>query len=768
MLTDIPPTLVHPAHRSPGTTPADTFGESTSRVSGEAPGRTTGLERLLAGVEHATGHLLDAATAARLRAIPETDPNAIAAALTGVLPGRFALTGTLDRRLLLAERATEDSGWTIVDLSGQEHVTRSWPQWTQDRIQITTPQNWLSAGEVSEEAVQRLLRPRVLLAALYHPEWFPLPRFPLAISDLARAARSTLLGQVTLMDMQLGATLDAIETAVDDLAPDIVGVSATFGQHDLMIELLDDLFGGHRPPLVLAGGSLTARNEGLLLQRYPDLLVARGAGEPTIADVLSHFHGDLERDQIRGIGYTGANRGGALTIGRPAPQGGQRTLARPLPSAALRTATPPNRAVSDILPELDLLDATFDHHGVAQLETSRGCTSACSFCPRSHKGKWAPGAALDLEWILEAIGTVFDRHPGISRTLYLVDEEIIGRGDDAVPRIRAIAAALQAAGLSWESSCRIDQVVRHDRDRDWHLERAQLWRDLADHGLRRMLFGVESGVSSILERFNKDTTSEQNALAIRTLSALGVPTRYTYITFDHLMDADELAATHAFQGRTDLLLRPLPHMSIEEIIDGIDDPQFVAAHQTGRPFYTGISYMLVSMECLSGAAYTRAVQARGLTRKARPSMGRVDAEFADWRIGACSHHAQLWVDRSFALDYTAKSLEKILNGQPRDLLHQARITLRHAAYAVLTKMLALIDRYPAQPGDRTELLSLERDLQAMLDDELAELTARMAAVVSGVLPALPRDAHALLKAEYERWRQPQPWRLINAAEACGT
>ncbi|TDD68415.1 radical SAM protein [Actinomadura darangshiensis] len=768
MLPKILPALVHPARRSPGSTPAHTSGDSTSRVSGEAPGRTTGHERLLAGVEHATGIPVDAATATRLGAIPETDPNAVAAALTGVLPGRFAVTGTLDRRLLFAERASQASGWTIADLSGQEHLTRSWPQWAQDRIQIATPQTWLSAGEVSEEAAQRLLRPRVLLAALYHPEWFPLPRFPLAISDLARAARSTLIGQVTLMDMQLGATLDDIRAAVDDLAPDVVGVSATFGQHDLMIELLDDLFGSPRPPLVLAGGSLTARNEGLLLKRYPDLMVARGAGEPTIADVLSHFHGDLERDQIRGIGYTGAARGGGLMIARPATRGEQSTLVRPLPSAALRTATLPNRAVTEILPELDLLDATFDHHGVAQLETSRGCTSACSFCPRSHKGKWAPGGAQDLDWILDAMRTVFDRHPGISRTLYLVDEEIIGRGDDAVPRIRAIAAALQAAGLSWESSCRIDQVVRPDRDRDWHLERAQLWRDLVEQGLRRMLFGVESGVSSILERFNKDTTSDQNALAIRTLSALGVPTRYTYITFDHLMDADELAATHAFQGRTDLLLRPLPHLSVEEIIDGIDDPQFVAAHQTGRAFYTGISYMLVSMECLSGAAYTRAVQARGLTRTARPSMGRVDAEFADWRIGACSHHAQLWIDRSFALDYTAKSLEKILNGQPRDLLHQARVTIRHAAYVVLTEMLALIDRYSAQSAGRTEALRLKGNLQAVLDGELAELTTRMATVVNAALPALPDDAQALLKAEYERWRQPQPWRLINAAEACGT
>ena len=37
---------------------------------------------------------------------------------------------------------------------------------------------------------------------------------------------------------------------------------------------------------------------------------------------------------------------------------------------------------------------------------------------------------------------VFDRHPDISRTLYLVDEELIGRGDDAVPRALGVAETL--------------------------------------------------------------------------------------------------------------------------------------------------------------------------------------------------------------------------------------------------------------------------------------------------------------------------------------
>ncbi|MGH3888154.1 MAG: hypothetical protein ACRDSZ_16590 [Pseudonocardiaceae bacterium] len=61
---------------------------------------------------------------------------------------------------------------------------------------------------------------------------------------------------------------------------------------------------------------MTVRNEALLLERYPRLLIARGAGEPTIADAMGYFHGDRDLADIRGIGYRGAPLGGAIAIGR--------------------------------------------------------------------------------------------------------------------------------------------------------------------------------------------------------------------------------------------------------------------------------------------------------------------------------------------------------------------------------------------------------------------------------------------------------------------
>jgi radical SAM superfamily enzyme YgiQ (UPF0313 family) len=662
--------------------------------------------------------------------------------------GRVRVAGTLDRRLVCVER--QDRQWTMADLSGQPHRTRSWPAWARGHLQMENPESWLSLATADVHAVYRLSRPVVLLVALYHPEFFPLPRFPLGISDVARAARATLLGTVRLADMQLGVTLEDLVQQVRTENPDILGISATFGQHDLMVRLLDFAYSLPQPPVVVVGGSLTARNEGLLLERYPRLLVARGGGEATIGGLVAHWHGDIELAHVPGLGFNGAARGGGLAIVRR------------------RTAKPLTRdSTADIFPELDLLPATFEHHGVAQLETSRGCTNFCSFCPRGHKGMWSGAAPERLPWMLAEMRRAFDRFPQVSRTVYLVDEEFIGRDSDAASRALDIARIMHDAGFRWESSCRVDQVVRPDHGLTWHAGRAEMWRTLLRLGLRRMLFGIESGVDSILDRFNKETTGEQSVLAVRTLSALGIPTRFTYITFDHLMTLEELKATYAFQGRTDLLLRHLPHLSVEEIVRGVRDEEFAARSAAGHPLHTAISYMLVSMECLTGAAYTRKVQEAGLAEAARPSMGRVDARFADWRIGVASRWAQLWVDRNFAFDYTLKSLEKVLDGQSRHAVREARSVLKDTAYHVLGEMISSIDAQPYRNAAAAQD-QLSARVGAMLDVQIDVLRARMEGAMRDVTSGLPREHVRMLYREHDRWQSASGWRPINAADPCGT
>ncbi|SMD27429.1 B12-binding domain-containing radical SAM protein [Kibdelosporangium aridum] len=674
--------------------------------------------------------------------VPLWSPNEIRDVVAAELDDehKVVVTGTQDRRLVFIESSLS-APWVVVDLSGRPLASFEWPKWTRGRIILRSSCDWWASATITDDGLDRLMNPRLLLVSLYHPEYFPLPRFPLAISDLARAARRTLVGTVKLMDMQLGATLDDIIERLHAGDVDILGVSITFGQHDLATRLLDEVDTMTTPPWIVAGGSLTARNEQVLLDRYPTLIISRGAGESTIADLLEHWHGDIPIENVRGVAFLTDN-------GR-----------------VRRTATVANRRQIDIWPELDLLDATLQHNGVAQLETTRGCTNYCSFCPRSHKGQWAAAHPDGLPALLGDMSAIMGRHPSTSKTMYLVDEEFIGHGPEAVSRALRVADTLASKGFWWETSCRVDQVVRLDRDRDWHVERGLMWRALVARGLRRCLFGIESGVDSVLKRFNKETTGQQNALAIRTLTALGVPPRFTYITFDHLMNETELHETFAFQGRTDLLLRPLPGLAVEEVVDGIHDDQFVAEHSLGEPFYSAVSYMLVGMECLVGAAYTHKAKAAGLTGEINPLMGRVEARYADWRIGVLARHGQLWIDRNFALDYALKSIEKILSDGPYQAVRTVRRILKSAAYRLFGEMLDALRRTEIHDTDHDEL---DEACRAIADTLIAGLSVDLDTAITAAASSLSDEHRNLVRREHHRWSSTTGWRLINAADPCGT
>ncbi|MGW6602609.1 hypothetical protein [Streptomyces sp. NPDC055036] len=191
----------------------------------------------------------------------------------------------------------------------------------------------------------------------------------------------------------------------------------------------------------------------------------------------------------------------------------------------------------------------------------------------------------------------------------------------------------------------------------------------------------------------------------------------------------------------------------------------MAEHTTGRPLHTGISYMLVSMECLIGAAYTRQATAAGLTGLPEPLMGRVACHYRDWRIGVASGWAQRWVDRHFALDYTFKSLEKVLDGAPRLAVRQARVVLKDAAYQVLGDMIHAIGQHDLERSEQETALSAR--IEAALEERAGALRRHMATTVEEVKGRLTGEHSATLAREHERWASATSWELINAGESCG-
>ena len=665
------------------------------------------------------------------------------------------IAGPLDARLILIQADTDS--WIALNCASnnigylneladlQKNITKDFAP---PFFRLVTP---------NEKVIRRLTEPTVYLVALHRHEIFPLPRFALGISVLASTLRREYSGQVIMDDMQLGRSVDDVVESIRSSNPELVGISATFLQHHLLDDLLTQLQVGKKDsPQVVLGGSLPVLILKELLERWPMIWVCIGQGERTIVDIVSWWRGDMRKEEIAGLAYFDG-----FNIQRnPEARG---------------------NSLVNFTPELDLLDATLNCNGVLTLESSRGCTNACTFCPRAHKGEWIGAEINAFDGILDDISRVFDKHPTIARKIFLVDEEFIGCMDHGteLDRASSITDRLFERGFRWESSTRIDQVVNPRKNIAWHCARVKFWRRLRKQGLDRCLFGLESGVDTILTRFNKHTTSEQNIRALRTLSACGVPIRCTYITFDQLMNFDELVDSFLYMGRKDAVLNACSDLSPERLVDAVCDDEFIFENALQQPIYSTIPYMLVTLEVFEGALYQKNTigKARAQSSGRSLNLGTVDLEFVDPHIGLISEWAQRWIDRNFSFDYTLKSLQKVTGNEQRQCLDQIRFLLKQSAYTWLGYVLI------ASTGDR-ELLdgidysiissmgALRRDHPLILDEAssamislgnnlFGDLLNKIENDFEKTLRYISREHRAILQREHERWASRTEWELLH-------
>ncbi|MBT0772993.1 cobalamin-dependent protein [Kineosporia sp. J2-2] len=177
------------------------------------------------------------------------------------------------------------------------------------------------------------------------------------------------------------------------------------------------------------------------------------------------------------------------------------------------------------------------------LVTTRGCPFVCTFCsvPAFYKEPAGPA------WRKRSVGNVVDEMQwlvdvhGARAFSFLDDEFLVGRSGKQ--RARDLAQEIVARGLSvsWAFECRSDDV---DPD---------LFRSLRDGGLRHVFLGIESGNQRVLDAFDKRTTVEQNAQAIRVVRELGLSLGVGFIMFEPSttvhelrVNADFLAANRIF------------------------------------------------------------------------------------------------------------------------------------------------------------------------------------------------------------------------------
>lgn len=663
----------------------------------------------------------------------------------GSIDSRIFVFGISDNEGIICSLGQATSGIKVIDKD----------EYSFDRYITTEITENISHFKITDEFKKILITPSIILISLYHKENFPLPRFPLGISDLAHAIRTQGSGNIKLIDMQFNYDLELIIDEIISSKPDIIGISATFGQYDLlnkMLVSLNDYINNDK--ITIVGGSLSVLNyQELLLDKSVDF-VSMGPGEQTLKDVVSYWHGLINKKDITNVALLDYN--GEIFFSKKVNN---------------------RNSEESIIPELDLLKTTLEHQGVMQLESSRGCSYACSFCPREHKGIWSGENTDSFEKLMPYISDLYEQYPGTDRRIFLVDEEFVGYNAEEYAQGRCISVSklFKKFNFSYETSSRVDQIVRTKKDRNWHINRMYFWKELRTTGLTKCLFGVESGIDSILKRFNKKVTSQQNVEAIRVITALDVPIRCTYITFDQLMSFEELVATYHFLGRTDLILRPYQGDNYSELYDSLKKDDFVRQQSTNTPFYHLISYMLVSMEGLINSPYLKEAERLGLSGETNLLMGKKEIRYIDSRVEFISKMAQFWIDRNFSLDYLLKSIEKILPASETKLIKPLRVKIKDSAY----KLLEIGIKYQSSEYDNGEIKlglnhlsfaeikaisNTEEQMFKILDFVFLDLVLQLESEFQNIKYTLSEILKDKVENQISDWKRKLNWTLINDIE----
>ena len=266
---------------------------------------------------------------------------------------------------------------------------------------------------------------------------------------------------------------------------------------------------GEKAFLVAVGGHTPSLAWRETLSACPEIdAVIRGEGELTFLEFVEKAAGEQNWEGISGIAFS--------RNGTP--------LANP-PRALI-----PN--LDDLPPPAhDLLPQVLSRGGHATVYSSRGCYGNCSFCSIRAFYNLAPG----LKWRAMSPGAVVDEIERLHmdygvEEFHFSDDNFIGPGPAGRDRAFEIGRAIIRRGLKvrFMISARADNV---DRD---------LLALLKEAGLVQVFLGVEAGVQTMLDRFNKGVTVEENRRAVSIIRNLGIEPVIGFILFDPDTSVQEL------------------------------------------------------------------------------------------------------------------------------------------------------------------------------------------------------------------------------------
>jgi anaerobic magnesium-protoporphyrin IX monomethyl ester cyclase len=294
---------------------------------------------------------------------------------------------------------------------------------------------------------------------------------------------------------------EAVRARMEQIRPDIVGCTAitpAIYKAQRLLEIAKQV----NPAIVTVLGGI----HGTFM--YPQVLkeapwidaVVRGEGEQVFLNVVRAVEdGCWERDRsvVKGIAFTGHD---GTVVATP--------------------AEPPIQDLDRIRPDWGILD--WDKYiyiplgvRVAIPNFARGCPFTCTFCSqwkfwRDYRIREPKAVVDEIEDLVKNQGVGFfilaDEEPTIHRKKFIAFcEELIARGlPDKV---------------QWGINTRVTDILRDEK----------LLPMFRRAGLVHVSLGTEAAAQLKLERFNKETTIEQNKRAIRLLREAGIVSEAQFI-----------------------------------------------------------------------------------------------------------------------------------------------------------------------------------------------------------------------------------------------
>lgn len=298
----------------------------------------------------------------------------------------------------------------------------------------------------------------------------------------------------------------------------IAGISVPFQEEAREVFSFIKTLKSNNPDIhINIGGIYPSFNYKEILLMFPSIdSISIGEGEETFIELTRHIIKGTDWHNVDGIAY-------AENINI------KKNKIRPL--------------INDLddlpFPERYALKQQMNDKKIASMITSRGCYARCSFCSvvpfYSKFGKKL--RFRSSESVIQEIELLYNRF-GIRNIFFNDANFILGKGI-GYKRTSEICNAILKRNLDLHF---VIQCRSNDIDKE-------LFSLLKRAGLRGVFLGIESGSQTMLDRYKKDITVEQNLEAIKILEKLNLSVVVGFIPFDYRVTFNELYENMIFMDK---------------------------------------------------------------------------------------------------------------------------------------------------------------------------------------------------------------------------